>query len=143
MGGKGKYSQPTATGFTGYDYHKVYSKRGMHFLMQHSHISGGPSAPVMSQKANVIYVTLGRDGEPLYISKYVGRIMKYQIDLKKKHGGLSPHVHHCNEKGYRKSKEPLSEMHLNAKENKVYKKAMGRFYSKKKEIVECVTGGKE
>lgn len=140
MGGKGKWSQPTETGFTGYDYHTVYHKRGVHFLVQHGHIGGGVSAPVMSQKPNVIYVTLGEDGKPKYISKYVGRIMKFQIDLNN-HKGLYPHVHHCNEKGYRKSNEPLSEMRLNAEELAAYNRATGLFNSKKKEIIACTIGG--
>lgn len=142
MGGRGKWSKATETGFTGYDYHKVYNKRGVHFLMQHGHNESGPSAPVMSQKANVTYATLNKKGEVVFISRYEGRKMKWQIDIKE-HKGIKPHVHHCDENGYRLENEPLSEMHLNIKQWKVYKKVMGLYASHKKDIIECVTGGKK
>lgn len=140
MGGRGKESQPTATGFTGYDYHKVYEEGDIHFIVQHRHADSGPSAPVMSQTSNVTYVTLGKNGRPKYISKYKKRIKVYQIDLDNAHHGLSPHVHHFDETGKRKENEPLDDMRLNGEQKRLYKKVMKIFEKHKDEIAGCVGG---
>lgn len=115
MGGRGKWSKPTANGFTWYDYHKVFQYRNTHYLVQHDHNDGGISAPVMSKTPNVTYVTLDKDGNPKSISVYKGRVKQYEIDLDKPHHGMQPHVHHCNEKGYRLGRESDEKMRLTKK----------------------------
>ena len=99
MGGRGK-SQPTATGFTWYDYHAVYKFRDIHFLAMND-----ATTPVMPKTATVTYVTLDKDGKtPKHISVYKDRIKVYDVDLTQAHNkkvGI-PHVHECDPKtGYR------------------------------------------
>ncbi len=134
MGGRGKWSVPTENGFTGYDYHKVYQFRNTHYLMQHSHNEGGVSAPVMSKTPDVTYVTLDKFGEPKTISFYKNRIKQFEIDLDHRHHGMQPHVHHCNEKGYRKSGEKDSDMLLTKKMQEKVRVVWQTYYNHKKEI---------
>ncbi len=131
MGGRGKWSVATDTGFTWYDYHKIYQYHNTHYLVQHDHNSGGVSAPVKSQTPNVTYITMGDDGKPKCISVYRNRIKQYEIDLDKEHHGMKPHVHHCNEQGYR-IKEPDENMHL-TKEMQRQVKVVVKTYNKHKE----------
>lgn len=128
MGGRGKWSIPVENGFTWYDYHKVFQYHNTHFLVQHDHNTGGVSAPVMSKTPNVTYVTLGDNGKPKSISVYKDRIKKYEIDLDKVHHGMKPHVHHCNEKGYR-IKEKDEQMRL-TKEMKRKVRVVQKTYNK-------------
>lgn len=121
MGGRGKWSQSTDTGFTWYDYHKVFQSDDIHFIVQHDHNEGGISSPVMSQTSNVTYVTLDWDNTPKCISVYKNRIKQYDIDLDKPHHGILPHIHHCNEKGYRQ-KEKDKDMELSSAQQKMVNK---------------------
>lgn len=137
MGGRGTWSKPTETGFTSYDYHIVYKESEINFLVQHGHNDSGISAPVMSQKPNVLYVTLGKNGEPKFISKYENRKMVYQIDLNT-HKGLYPHIHHCKTDGYRKEKEPLKDMQLDKEQKDLYDEVKKIFNEHAIEIKSCV-----
>lgn len=120
MGGRGKWSEVTNTGFTWYDYHKTFQFRNTHYLVQHAHVAAGISAPVKSQTPNVTYVTLDKNMKPKYISVYRNRLMQYQIDLTKEHYGIIPHVHHCKKDGYRYTNENPANMKLTKKQqNKV------------------------
>ena len=134
MGGRGKWSQPTDTGFTWYDYHAVYKHNDFHFLVQHDHNDSGVSAPVKSQTPDVTYVTLDRNGTPKHISVYKDRIKQYEIDLDKEHNGMKPHVHHCKENGYRKPKEKDSDMLPTEHDKKLIKLVYGLYNKHKKEI---------
>ena len=135
MGGRGTWSKVTDLGFTGYDYHKVFQFYNTHYLVQHDHNAGGVSAPVMSKTSDVTYVTMGEDCKPKFISVNKNRIKQYEIDLDKPHHGMQPHVHHCNERGYRK-KEKDSEMHLTKEMQRKVKVVMKTYSKHKKEI--CV-----
>lgn len=134
MGGRGKWSQPTDTGFTWYDYHAIYKHNDFHFLVQHDHDDGGISAPVMSQTANVTYVTLDEKLKPKCISVYKDRIKQFDIDLDKEHHGMKPHIHHCKENGYRKPKEKDSDMLPTEHDKKLIKVVYGLYKKHEKEI---------
>lgn len=102
--------------------------------MQHDHNDGGISAPVMSKTPNVTYVTLDKDGKPKSISVYKGRIKQYEIDLDKPHHGMQPHVHHCNEKGYRLGREPDEKMRLTKKMREKVRVVMETYSRHKEEM---------
>ncbi len=135
MGGRGKWSQPTETGFTWYDYHAVYKHNDFHFLVQHDHNTGGISAPVKSQTPNVTYVTLDWDGTPKCISVYKDRVKQYDIDLDTPHHNMLPHVHHCKENGYRNPKEKDKDMLPTEHDKKLIKLVYGLYNKHKKEIL--------
>ena len=136
MGGRGK-SQPTATGFTWYDYHAVYKYKDTHFLAMND-ATAPVSPPVMSQTPTVTYVTFDKDRKTLkHISVYKDRIKVYDVDLTVKHNkeiGV-PHVHECNPvTGYRLGTK--ESVHYPTKEQ--YKKisSVQRIFEKhKKEIL--------
>lgn len=59
---------------------------------------------------------------------------QYEIDLKQPHHKMQPHVHHCNEKGYRKSDEKDSDMLLTKKLQEKVRVVWQTYYNHKKEI---------
>ena len=132
MGGRGKWSKPTADGFTWYDYHKVYAEDDVHILVQHDHVGGGTSAPMMSQTPNVTYLVLDDNGKPKYVSVYKDRIKQFDADLTKSHQHIKPHIHHCDDNGYRLPSEPLSNMHPSQQEQLIIDKALKVFDDYKK-----------
>ena len=68
------------------------------------------------------------------ISVYKGRIKQYEIDLDKPHHGMQPHVHHCNEKGYRLGRESDEKMHLTKKMKEKIRVVMETFSRHKEEM---------
>ena len=135
MGGRGKWSMPTADGFTWYDYHKVYEDEDVHILVQHSHNESGPSSPVMSKTPDVTYMLLNDKDEPKCIGIYKDRIKQFDIDLDKFHQGIKPHVHHCDEHGHRLPNEPIEDMIPSKHEQQIIDK-VSKIYSKYKKELE-------
>ncbi len=137
MGGRGR-SQPTATGFTWYEYHAVYKYRDIHFLSMNDAASP-VSPPVMSQTSTVTYVTFDKDGKTLrHISVYKDRIKLYDVDLTMKHKDIGiPHVHECDPKtGYRLSSKIKGSVHDPTKEQYEKINFVNRIFKKhKKEIL--------
>lgn len=61
-----------------------------------------------------VYVTLGKDGKPKYISYYDSdNKRKKQIDLDKPHQGVLPHTHH----GYNHSENDTAKKFANLTDN--------------------------
>lgn len=68
------------------------------------------------------------------LSVYKGRIKQYEIDLDKPHHGMQPHVHHCNEKGYRLGRESDEKMRLTKKMKEKIRVVMETFSRHKEEM---------
>lgn len=56
---------------------------------------GSASAPLETMTKGRVYVTLGSDGEPRYISYHDNENKRNKtIDIKRAHNGVVPHTHH-------------------------------------------------
>ena len=93
MGGRGSSSGISVSGKKyGTEYKSICTYGNIKFVV---HLEGSPKAPMETMTQNRVYVTLGNDGNPKYISYYdKDNKRKKQIDLTFPHRGVLPHTHH-------------------------------------------------
>lgn len=93
MGGRGSSSGMSVNGIPyGSEYSSLFTSGNIKFVVRKD---GNPAAPMETMTKGRVYVTLGKDGKPKYISYYdKDNKRKKQIDLGLPHQGVSPHTHH-------------------------------------------------
>lgn len=113
MGGRGSSSGISVKGRAyGTEYKSLHTAGNIKFLV---YKFGNPTAPMETMTKGRVYVTLGKDGAPKYISYYDTENKRTkQIDLDKPHHGVLPHTHH----GYmhKENDTPKGFAHLTDKE---------------------------
>ena len=108
MGGRGSSSGVSSQGRRyGTEYKSLYTSGNIKFVV---YKYGNPTAPMETMTKGRVYVTLGKDGKPKYISYYDSdNKRKKQIDLDKPHQGILPHTHH----GYNHSENDTAKKFAN------------------------------
>ena len=93
MGGRGSSSGISIKGkHYGTEYKSLHTEGNIKFVV---YKDGNPKSPMETMTKRRVYVTLGKDGVPKYISYYdKDNKRNKQIDLDKPHHGISPHTHH-------------------------------------------------
>lgn len=108
MGGRGSSSGIGVNGrIYGTEYKSLHTHGNIKFVV---YKYGNPTAPMETMTKGRVYVTLGKDGAPKYISYYdTENKRKKQIDLDKPHQGVVPHTHH----GYNHSENDTAKKFAN------------------------------
>lgn len=113
MGGRGSSSGTSIKGKKyGTEFSTLYTAGNIKFV---EYNYGNPKAPMETMTKGRVYVTLGKDGAPKYISYYdADNKRTKQIDLDKPHYGVLPHAHHGYEHKERDTRKGFA--HLTNKE---------------------------
>lgn len=84
------------SGFVEYKYYTIMRDGKVRFIVQNE---GRPvKLPEKSNSINVIYATLGYEGDLKSVTFFRGRKKYKEIDIDHKHHGMQPHVHMCDVK---------------------------------------------
>ncbi len=127
MGGRGASSGVSVKGKSyGSEYKTVLKSGNIKFVQINS---GSPTAPVETMTKNRVYVTLGQDNNPKYITYFDKENKRTkQIDLDRPHNGVSPHTHH----GYLHNENDSSKgySNLTTEEKKMVERVNRIWYNK-------------
>ena len=127
MGGRGASSGMSEKGKPyGSEYRTLLKSENIKFVKVNS---GSATPPMETMTKNRVYVTLGSNGNPRFISYYDqnNRRVK-QIDLERPHQGVSPHTHHGYEHNENDSARGFA--NLTAEEKKMVERVRKIWYNK-------------
>lgn len=127
MGGRGASSGMSVKGKPyGSEYRTLLKDGNIKFVKVNS---GSATPPMETMTKNRVYVTLGSNGNPRFISYYDqnNRRVK-QIDLERPHQGVSPHTHHGYEHAEKDSAKGYAR--LTTEEKKMVERVRKIWYNK-------------
>lgn len=128
MGGRGSSSGMSDNGKPyGTEYKSVWAVGNIKFVKRKE---GSSTAPLETMTTGRVYVTIGANNEPKYISYYDTQNKRSKtIDLGHKHKGMSPHVHHGYE--HNENDGPKGATGLSTKERKMVDNVQRLWYTRR------------
>ena len=127
MGGRGSSSGVSVKGKPyGSEYKTVLKYGNIKFVKINS---GSPTAPMETMTNGRVYVTIGSNGNPRFISYYDKDNKRVkQIDLERPHQGVSPHTHHGYE--HNENNSPKGYANLTPEEKKMVDRVRKIWYNR-------------